>query len=95
MTVVDADLYLVEHRLPRITVGELELLQAALNEACSRLTARGEPVSYLGSTFLPESARLLSLFKAGTADSVRSVSASSQAPMTHLEAAIDLPAPDF
>jgi hypothetical protein len=94
MTDLHAALFLAEHRLPRITEPELALLQAALNEACVRLTARGEPVRYLGSTFLPGSERLLSLFKARSADAVRSASASSQAPLTRLEAAIELPAPN-
>jgi hypothetical protein len=87
-------LFLVEHRLPRITDSELTLLQAALLDACVRLTARGEPVRYLGSTYLPGPERLLSRFEAATADLVRIVSESSQAPLTFLEAAMDLPPPD-
>ena len=86
-----AELYLVEHRLPRITRAELAMLQAALSSACARLTARGEPVSYLGSTFLPASERLLSLFEASGADAVRSATVSSQAPLVGLEVAISLP----
>jgi hypothetical protein len=86
-----ADLYLAEHRLPRITPAELAMLQAALSSACVRLTARGESVSYLGSTFLPASERLLSLFKAASADAVRSATVSSQAPLVGLEVAIALP----
>jgi hypothetical protein len=93
MTGDGSSLFLVEHRLPKITEAELVLLQAALADACVRVTARGERVTYLGSTFLPGSERLLSLFKAGNADVVRSVSASSQAPLTWLEAAIGLPVP--
>lgn len=84
-------LFLVEHRLPRITAPELELLQAALSSACSRLTARGEPVSYRGSTFLPGSDRLLSLFEATTANAVRSASDTSHAPCAAVEVAIALP----
>ena len=86
-----AQLYLVEHRLPRITRAELAMLQAALSSACVRLTARGESVSYLGSTFLPASERLLSLFEASSADAVRSATVSSQAPLVGLEVAITLP----
>jgi hypothetical protein len=86
-------LFLVEHRLPRITDAELALLQATLNDTCLRLTARGEMVRYLGSTYLPGPERLLSLFEATTADAVRTVSESSQAPASDLEAAIVLPPP--
>jgi hypothetical protein len=86
-----SELYLVEHHLPRITRTELALLQAALSSACVRLTARGDSVRYLGSTFLPTSERLLSLFEASSADAVRSVTVSSQAPLVGLEVAIALP----
>lgn len=84
-------LYLVEHRLPRITEAELGLLQSALANACTRLTARGELVSYIGSTFLPASQRLLSQFEAMSADAVRRATESAQAPLARLEPAIDLP----
>ena len=86
-------LFLVEQRLPRITHTELALLQATLTEACLRLTARGEAVRYLGSTYLPGPHRLLSLFEAATAEAVRTVSEISQVPATSLEAAIELPQP--
>jgi hypothetical protein len=86
-----AELYLVEHRLPRITRAELAILQTTLSSACARLTARGESVSYLGSTFLPTSARLLSLFEASNADAVRNATVSSHAPPAGLEVAIALP----
>lgn len=87
-------LFFVEHRLPRITDPELALLQATLNDACLRLTARGEAVRYLGSAYLSGPARLLSLFEAATADAVRTVTESSQAPAYDLEAAIVLPPPE-
>ena len=75
------------------THAELALLQAALTQACLRLTARGEAVHYLGSTYLPGPHRLLSLFEAATAEAVRTASESSQVPATSLEAAIELPRP--
>ena len=87
-------LFLVEQRLPRITDSELTLLQAALIDASQRLTARGELVRYLGSTYLPGQGRLLSRFEAANADAVRIVCESSQAPLTSLEAAVDVPMPD-
>lgn len=86
-------LFLVEQRLPRTTHAELALLQATLTEACLRLSARGEAVRYLGSTYLPGPQRLLSLFEAATAEAVRTVSESSQVPATSLEAAVELPQP--
>ena len=87
-------LFLVEQRLPRITDSELTLLQAALMDASLRLTTRGELVRYLGSTYLPGPGRLLSRFEALNAEGVRIVCESSQAPLTTLETAVDLPMPD-
>jgi len=86
-------LFLVEQRL-RITDSELTLLQAALVDASLRLTARGDLVRYLGSTYLAGPGRLLSRFEALNAEGVRIVCESSQAPLTSLEAAVDLPMPD-
>lgn len=86
-----ADLFLAEHRLQRMTESDLDQLRAALSSACVRITARGEPVSYLGSTFLPASQRLLSLFRAVSTEAVRRATDSSQAPLSALELAIDLP----
>ena len=83
--------FLVEHRLPGITLAELAMLQAALSSACARLTARGESVTYLGSTFLPTSQRLLSIFEAADPEAVRRATVSSQAPLVDLEIAITLP----
>jgi len=87
-------LFLVEQRLPRITDSELTLMQAALIDASLRLTARGELVRYLGSTYLLGPGRLLSRFDALNAEVVRIVCESSQAPLTSLEAAVELPVPD-
>ncbi|HYW25584.1 MAG TPA: hypothetical protein VE953_15550 [Terriglobales bacterium] len=87
-------LFLAEQRLPRITDSELTLMQAALIDASLRLTARGELVRYLGSTYLPGPERLLSRFEAASAEIVRIVCESSQVALTSLEAAVDLPVPD-
>lgn len=92
---VESRLFILEHRLPKITESDLEMLQGALTDACIRLTTRGETVYYLGSTFLPGPERLLSLFRAVNVDAVRSVSESCHAPMTYVELAVELPEPSF
>jgi Protein of unknown function (DUF4242) len=46
--------YLVERYLPGISEAELRVALARLEEACSELSAKGNPVRYLGSMFLPE-----------------------------------------
>lgn len=90
MADVHSGLYLVEQRLPGVTESELALLQAALSSACVRLKDRGHTVIYLGSTYLPSSSRVLSLFEATGAEVVRRAADASQAPVVRLETAIRL-----
>ena len=90
MTDRRSGLYLVEQRLIGVSEPELALLQTALSSACVRLTHRGHVVSYLGSTYLPSSSRLLSLFEATGSEVVRRAADASQAPVVRLETAIKL-----
>jgi hypothetical protein len=46
--------YLVERYLPGVSEAELRVALGRLQEACAQLSARGDPVQYVGSMFLPE-----------------------------------------
>jgi hypothetical protein len=46
--------YLVERYLPGVSEAELLVALGRLQEACAQLSARGDPVQYVGSMFLPE-----------------------------------------
>ena len=46
--------YLVERYLPGVSEAELRIALDRLHEACTELSARGNPVRYVGSMFLPE-----------------------------------------
>lgn len=81
-------IFLVERRIPGASASDLGMLQAALIFMCDRLASRGEPVRCLGSAFLPGQARLLTLFDAERAQSVRRVNESVHAPFVSLEPAI-------
>lgn len=46
--------YLVERYLPGVSETELRTALERLYDACTELSAKGNPVRYLGSMFLPE-----------------------------------------
>jgi hypothetical protein len=87
------DLFAVERRLPGITEHGLAMLQAALLQSSARFTARGEHITYLRSTFLPDQDRLLSLFAALSLEVVRAANDASLVPYLGIHRAIDLPNP--
>jgi hypothetical protein len=84
-------LFIVERRLPRLDDHQLMVLQSALTGSASRFRARDEGVQLLGSVFLPGQERLLSLFRAGSAEAVRAVSEASLIPFASIEPAVGLP----
>ena len=87
-------LFVVERRLPRISEHQLEVLQAALTGAASRFHARGDGVRYLSSIFLARTDRVLSLFVADSAETVRALNEAALIPFTSIEPAVELPGPD-
>ena len=87
-------LFVVERRLPRISEHQLKVLQTALTGAASRFHARGDGVRYLSSIFLARTERLLSLFVADSAETVRAVNEAALIPFASIEPALELPNPD-
>jgi len=81
----------VERRLPKASAQQLALLQSALSGAAARFGARGDGIRYLCSIFVARQDRLISLFTAEDAETVRAVNQAALIPFGSVEAAVELP----
>jgi len=83
--------YLVERDLPGVTMAQVRALREATQRSCDAITAQGQSVRYLRSTFVPGESRCLCLFEASSADFVQEVNEDAQIPYTRIILAVDLP----
>ena len=92
-SVAPEQLFVVERRLPKASAQQLDLLQSALSGAAVRFGARGDGIRYLCSIFVARQDRLISLFTAENAETVRAVNEAALIPFASVEAAVELPGP--
>lgn len=86
--------YMVERSLPGITQPQLAGAQQAAISTADQFSAKGTPVKYLRSTFVPAEDRCLCLFEASSADAVREVNEAAGLPFTRIVEAMHLPKPE-
>ena len=86
-------LFVVERRLPKASAQQLALLQSALSGAAARFGARGGGIRYLCSIFVARQDRLISLFTAENAETVRAVNEAALIPFGSIETAVELRGP--
>ncbi len=67
--------YMVDRNLPGVTTEQLAAAQKAAIETCQQFTAKGTPVRYLRTTFVPGEARCMCLFEAAKIPYTRVVDA--------------------
>ncbi|HYW89320.1 MAG TPA: nickel-binding protein [Chloroflexota bacterium] len=82
--------FLVERRLPGMTLASLSALQRALREATHRLSPPSAPMRYLGSIYLPGRGKCLCLFEADHVELVRAANDTAQAPFSSIHEAVAL-----
>jgi hypothetical protein len=82
--------YLVERGLPGITTEDLAVTQRAAIAASERLSADGQSVRYLRSTFLPEESRCFCLFQAPDPARVRELNEVAGLPFARIIEALEL-----
>jgi len=91
--VTDEAMFAVELRLT-LALRDWPLLLTMLASAGERVAVRGELVRCLSGTYLPDEGRLLCVFAAPSAESVREVLASASLSSVWIRAAVPLPVVD-
>jgi hypothetical protein len=82
--------YLVERDLPGITMEELAAAQKTAIQMSKELTAQGQEVRYIRSTFVPGENKCMCLFEAPNPDNVREANERGKIPFTRIVPAEDL-----
>lgn len=82
--------FMADRELPGIEREQLAAAQQAAIRTSEEFTARGRPVRYIRSTFVPGENRCMCLFEAATPELVREVNEAAQIPFTRIIEAMDL-----
>jgi len=82
--------FLVERELAGATLDQLAAAQKAAIVAGKELTAKGQKVRYIRSTFVPGEGRCMCLFEAANAELVREANELAKLPFTRIVPAEDL-----
>jgi hypothetical protein len=82
--------YIVERVMPGATMESLTVMCQVLGQACHTLTARGNEVHHLRSTFTPGDSRCRCLFEAPNDDLVQAVNEVAQIPYIRILLAVEL-----
>jgi hypothetical protein len=87
-------MFVVHRHLPGLTSAHLHAVQRALTEAVRRVTAEGDQVRYVRSTYVPSRSQCLCVFHAEAADAVAWANEIAQVPFTSIDEALDVSAPE-
>lgn len=82
--------YMVERELGGIAMEDLAAAQQRAIATTAEISAKGSPVRYIRSTFVPDSGRCMCLFEAGSAEEVKALNDRAQIPYTRVVEALDL-----
>ena len=82
--------YMVERDLKGITMDQLAAAQRAAISTAQEFTAKGKPVRYIRSTFVPSEGACMCLFEAKSGEDVRTVNDTAGLPYKRIVEAMDL-----
>jgi hypothetical protein len=82
--------FMVERDLKGISMEDLAGAQKAAIATAAEMTANGQPISYIRSTFAPDDGRCMCLFDGESADQVRALNDKAGLPYNDVVPAMDL-----
>jgi hypothetical protein len=86
-------IFIVERRLPELSLEHLVVAHRALAESSRRISMGGDSVRYLRSTFSPADGRCVCMFEATSKDLVRRVNEVAQVPFDRIDEAVHFEGP--
>ena len=84
------DTFMVERSLKGISMDNLGAAQKAAISTAADMSRAGTPISYVRSTFVPETGACMCLFQADTAASVKALNEKAKLPFDRIVKAMDL-----
>jgi hypothetical protein len=82
--------YVVERTLPGITPEALQSAGLRAKTCCSEMTREGQPVRWIRSFFLPESAQTHCYFEGATAEDIAQANERAQIPFTRITQVVEM-----
>ena len=82
--------YMVERNLKGISMEDLGAAQKAAIATGEQMSASGDPVRYIRSTFAPEDGRCMCLFEGSSAEQVQRLNDTAGLPYVRIVEALDL-----
>lgn len=84
------DTFMVERSLKGISMDNLGAAQKAAISTAADMSRAGTPISYVRSTFIPETGACMCLFQADTEASVKTLNEKAKLPFDRIVKAMDL-----
>lgn len=82
--------FMVERSLKGISMDHLGAAQKAAISTAAEMTRRGTPISYVRTTFVPETGCCMCLFEADSEASVKALNEKANIPFDRIVPALDL-----
>jgi hypothetical protein len=82
--------YMVERNLKGVAMNDLAAAQKAAISAANAYAAKGTPMRYIRSSFVPEDGRCMCLFEATSAEDVKRLNDEAKLPYSRVVEALDL-----